>query len=372
MLRLLANQVKVGAPLQFSVRDEHGKLLLAKGQVVYNASQMQALLSRGLYADEQEVKAATAESGAREATGRKLTLFDLWEQAVWRLDRLIKGMEAEPGFPARCEEFVVQLASLIQRDPDIAIFLSVRQDERRLNLYGLTHALHTALACQLLAARLAWPEPRARALVKAALTMNCTIVELQGRFAALGRLTEDQRNQLRGHPKGAEARLRAAGVDDEDWLQAVREHHERTGGGGYPDELTEVCEAAATLRLADVFMSKISPRIERPALPIQEAARQMFSESQGSPMAAALIKEYGIYPPGNAVQLASGEIAIVIRRGATAHTPMAAAVTDKAGMPVVHTNNRDTSQSAYAIKALISDKALVQRVPAERLYGLAE
>ena len=42
----------------------------------------------------------------------------------------------------------------MRRDPDIGIYLSMRQDESRLNLYGLTHSLYTAMICQLMANRL--------------------------------------------------------------------------------------------------------------------------------------------------------------------------------------------------------------------------
>ena len=162
------------------------------------------------------------------------------------------------------------------------------------------------------------------------------------------------------------------GVDDAAWLQTVIEHHERPGGGGYPGNLAELSEAADVLRMADVFMAKISPRTERAAMPIQDAARQMFSEAGGSQAAAAIIKEYGIYPPGNFVRLASGEMAVVIRRGATAHAPLAAAITDRAGLPTINTARRDTAQAAFAIKALITDKSLVLNVPPERLSGLVE
>lgn len=371
LLRLHANHVKVGAPLPFNVRDEQGQLLLARGQVVTSAQQLEELLSRGLYVDSAEAR-GLRESSAGAETSRRLTLFDLWNQSAGRLDRLLRSVAGEPGFAARCDEFAVQFISLVTRDPDIAIYVSVRQDAHRLNLYGLTHALHTALVCQLMVSRMGWPEARARSLVKAALTMNLAIVEVQGRYAALGRLSASQREQIAAHPQAAVQALRGAGVDDEDWLRAVEQHHERSGGGGYPASLSQVDEMAAALRLADVFMAKISSRAERPAMPIQEAARQMFSESQGSPLAAAVIKEYGIYPPGNFVALASGEHAVVIRRGATAHTPLVAAVTDRQGAPVAHTVRRDTSLPTYAIKSLVGDTALVQRLPPERLYGLAE
>ena len=369
LLRLVASQLRVGAPLPFGVRDEHGKLLLAKGQLIASDSQLETLLERGLYADKEELEAATKQSAAA-AEARRSTIFDIWEQQIWGLKRLLAST-AEPDFPARCDEFARQLISLIQRDPDIAIYLSVRQDTKRLVLYGLTHSLHTALVCLLMAQRMGWPEDRARTLVKAALTMNLTIIETQGQFAVQGRLTDKQRETIREHPDKAVASLMAAGVEDEPWLQAISEHHERAGGGGYPLGLEQPCENAKVLRMADIFMAKISPRESRTRLSIQDSARQMFVESGASPAAAAIIKEYGIYPPGNFVQLASGELAVVIRRGQNAHAPLAAAITDKSGAPTTTSMRRDISQSAFAIKATLPETALTLRMPPERLYGLS-
>jgi HD-GYP domain-containing protein (c-di-GMP phosphodiesterase class II) len=366
LLRLVSDQIKVGEALPFGVRDESGKLLLARGRVVASEAQLQILLTRGLYVDHDDPEPGETEP---DGVARKVTLFDLWKQTTARLDVLLCGID-KPGFPKRCETFAGQLIALIARDPDIGIYHSVRQDPNRLSLYGLSHALHCALVCQLAATRVGWAPERVQTVVKAALTMNLSIVEVQGRFATMGRLTDAQRDQIRAHPQRAVDRLTAAGVDDADWLTAVLEHHERPGGGGYPNNLTQTGEMADVLRMADVFMAKISPRTERPALPILDAARQMFAEAKGSPMAAAIIKEYGIYPPGNFVLLASGEMAVVTRRGATAHTPTAAAVTDKHGIPIVRTVMRNTAEPAYAIKSLISDNKALLRVPAERVYGL--
>lgn len=370
LLRMVTDQIQVGAPLPFGVRDEQGTLLLAKGRVVANEAQRKILVERGLYVDHDEASADEEAAGA-DGSKRKTTLFDLWKQATARLDGLLNSL-AKPGFAERCNSFVGLLMGLIERDPDIAIYHSVRQDPNRLSLYGLSHALHCALVCQLAATRAGWPPERVRTLVKASLTMNLSIVEVQGRFATMGRLNDSQREQIRNHPQAAVDRLQAAGVSDRDWLQAVLEHHERPGGGGYPQNLAALCESALVLRMADVFMAKISPRTERPALPILDAARQLFAEAQGSPLASAIIKEYGIYPPGNFVQLASGEMAVVIRRGATAHTPVAAAVTDRNGIPVVRTTRRNTAEPVYAIKSLVPDCKMMMRLPPERLYGLVE
>ena len=48
-MRMVADQIQVGKPLPFGVRDDQGQLLLAKGRVVANDSQLQTLLTRGLY-----------------------------------------------------------------------------------------------------------------------------------------------------------------------------------------------------------------------------------------------------------------------------------------------------------------------------------
>jgi HD-GYP domain-containing protein (c-di-GMP phosphodiesterase class II) len=369
LLRLVQRQVIVGQPLPFGVRDEHGKLLLARGQVVENDAQLEALFERGVYVDAEEVR-ALQQAAQPDAAARKLTVFDHWEQLIWRLDRVLKSTE-EPGLPERVAELTGALLGLLKRDPDIGIYLAMRQDPKRLSVYGLTHALYSAMACALAATRLGWSEADTQRLVSAALTMNLPIVELQGRLATQGnKPTEAQFERLRGHPHAAADALAAAGVADADWLAAVRQHHERRDGSGYPTATKEVAPLAVALRLADVLLAKVSPRSGRPALPIQQAEREMFAEAGGDPFAAALIKEFGIYPPGDFVLLKSGEMAVVVRRGPTATTPEVAAITDRKGMPVTSSVRRDTAKPEFGIAGPAPDKALALRVPPERLFGL--
>ncbi|CAM4188520.1 HD-GYP domain-containing protein [Roseateles saccharophilus] len=371
LFRLVQNQVHVGKPLPFGVRDENGKLLLARGHVVSDDDQLAALIERGAYVDLEELRQLKNATPPEKVATRKLTLFDAWEQIIWRLDRLLRS-PTESAFSERSDELARACVALVRRDPDIGIYLARRQDARRLSLYGLTHALHTALTCQLMAQRMSWDEAKLLTLVKAALTMNMTIFELQGQLAVQGRRPDDvQQARLRAHPQAAHDALVAAGVTDPAWLEAVLQHHERVGGSGYPLG-AEPGELGCALRCADVFMAKISPRTDRPPIPIQEAERQLFADTGASAMAAALIKEFGIYPPGDFVQLKSGELAMVVRRGATVNTPMVAAITDRKGMPIVGTNIRDTAKPEFAVAGPSPDQKLVLRVPPERLFGLPE
>jgi HD-GYP domain-containing protein (c-di-GMP phosphodiesterase class II) len=265
------------------------------------------------------------------------------------------------------------VVQLTDRDPDIAIYLCIRQDPKRLSIYGLAHAIHCALISLLVARRLGWDEPKLMTTLKAALTMNIATLELQGRLAAQGvPPTAAQKAQLLEHPTKGEEMLRHAGVDDEVWLTAVRQSHERRDGSGYPNKITDPIDVAQLLRHVDVFMAKISPRGMRAPLMTQLAARQLFQEDQGGPISAAIIKEVGIYPPGEFVKLKSGEHAIVVRRTDNASMPMAASITDRKGMPMVSTIMRDTSKPEFGIVGPIADKGPVLRIVPERLYGLPE
>ena len=371
LLKLVQGQVRLGEALPWGVRDAQGQLLLARGQVIAGEAQLAALLERGASVDIEEVRAA-AKRAETEAK-RPLNLFALWERALWQVDRVLRSVAEEPGFALRVDELVQHVVTLVDRDVDVAVYLTVRQDPKRLTIYALAHSVHCALVALLMARRLGWPEDKTRSLMKAALTMNISTLALQGRLAAQGvGPTPAQLEQIRPHPVQGEAMLRAAGVDDALWLAAVAQHHEKPDGSGYPNGLREISELGTALRHIDVFMAKMAPRAMRAPLSTQVAARQLFQEDAGGPVSAAIIKEFGIYPPGDFVQLKSGEMAVVVRRSANARTPQAASITDRHGMPMVNTVLRDTAKPEFAIVSLVTDKSLVLRVPPERLYGLPE
>jgi HD-GYP domain-containing protein (c-di-GMP phosphodiesterase class II) len=223
------------------------------------------------------------------------------------------------------------------------------------------------MICLLMARRLGWEEAEVLTLMKAALTMNMAMLDLQGSLAVQGVApTQGQQVTIQEHPLRAVEMLRATGVDDAAWLDAVAQHHELPGGSGVPMPLSQI------LRHIDEFVGKISPRAGHTPLPIQQALRELFQEDKGGQVAAAIVKEFGIYPPGEFVQLKSGEMAVVVRRSANARSPIAASVTDRQGMPMVNTVVRDTAKPEFAIVAVVADKSLVLRVPPERLYGLPE
>ena len=363
-LQEVASQIKPGLPLAWGIRDGNGKLLLARGHRVTDAAMLSTLLARGMFVDAAEMRTAMSSHAASQP---REGFFGRWRLSSARLNTLLTTTPAE--LRIALGEVVDVLIALADRYPDKVLFQILRHDQTKLNSYGVSHSLHSAAVCCLTARRMGWDDARRRTLVAAAMSMNLSMIELQGRLAVQSTPpTADQRAAIDSHPVRSAEMLAAAGVGDPLWLAAVEQHHELTDGSGYPRRLTDVGELAQALHYVDVFTAKLSARSSRVALAPNVAARDIFTGSAGHPLAAALVKEFGIYPPGCFVRLATGEIAIVIHRGETVNTPVVACLTNVAGQPMMRPQRRETSDKANAIVALVADADVMVRVPWETLY----
>lgn len=368
LLKLVESKVQVGEPLRWNVRNQDCTLLLAQGYVIRNENQLEMLLERGMYVDIEEIRALEALEAPPECPQE--TIYARWTSAIDTLETLLRTLGQEPDFPRSIHTLATSTVELVSLDPDIGIYMAVRQDQARHLRYGYSHSVYSALISILMAKRMGWSAEQVLQLTLAALTMNASIAELQGQMAFQDYPVLDrQRAQIQQHPNASAALLEQAGITDTGWLNAVRQHHEQDDGAGYPLGATEVDQAAQVLRMADIFMARISPRTSRTAMSVQEAARQMFRDDKGGPMSRAVIKELGLYPPGDFVQLASGEMGVVMRRGAESRTPLVAAVTDTQGRSTTTTLQRDTADPDFAITGPATERSLLSRVPPERLYG---
>jgi HD-GYP domain-containing protein (c-di-GMP phosphodiesterase class II) len=366
-LSMVKQRVLVGDPLPFNVRDADRSLLLARGQVVVDLQQMQALFERGALVDIDELKAADNDAAAvpRER------LPALWRQTMHEVGRAL-SQPAAPGYAEALDQAATPVLALIERDPDLAIFQVLRQDENAFVQYGLTHSLHTAITVHMVAQRLRWSPEAQRTAFNAALTMNISMLALQGQLAQQTTApTQAQREAIRTHPQRSVALLELAGVHDADWLAAVAQHHEVQGGGGYPHGLQEVSELAALVRRADIYTAKLSGRAQRDAMTADRAGRQMFMQDPTNQMTAALAKEFGVYPPGCHVSLVSGEMGIVIKRGGSVTTPVVAALTNERGHGLSEPHLVDTAQRTHAVVGVVPDRRVPMRVPLEKLLLLA-
>jgi len=365
-IQQVGGHIKAGAPLPFGVRDAEGKLLLAKGQQVPTEQMREALLNRGVFVDLDELRDASRR-GNDDGTGGE-DFFARWEALQTRLSVLLRAPQ-EPLFLARVKECAGQLIAWAERFPDQLLFVVIQHDHSRHEVYGLAHLLHTAAVCALLSRRLAWAPERQKSIVGAALTMNLSIIDLQGRLASRGgKLMPPQRAAIDRHPDEAVAYLRNAGLDDAEWLAAVAQHHEQPGGGGYPLHLADPGETSQLLRLVDIFLAKLASRGGRAGLAAPQAAKTLYTGSNGHAFAALLVKELGMFPPGTLVKLASGEIAVAVRRGPTGSTPIVSAVMNRQGDALGSPVRRDTASTEHAITGLIAAQQLRVQLSPNTLY----
>ena len=365
-LEQLKHRVSVGVPLPFNVRDADETLMLARGKVVGNLAQLEALFERGALVDMAELLTPMAEVTA----ARPEELPKIWSQCFDRVGQTLMGA-TELGFANALEEACTPVLRLIERDPDLAVFQVLRQTGLAHLDYGLTHAMHAAVTSLLVSQRLGWSDSESKCAFQAALTMNLSMLELQGTLAAQTTPpTDAQRRAVFDHPSASVALLEQAGITDTRWLAAVAQHHESSDGKGYPKGLNQPCELASLLHRADIYTTKLSPRIGREAIAADQAGRAMFMQDPGHPMSVALAKEFGVYPPGCFVKLKSGEIGVVVKRGDTVTTPWVAVLTSVNGMPLREPLARNTALREHNIAAVVSEASVPVRLKVEQLMQI--
>ena len=367
-LSSVQHRLCLGAPLPFNVRDADCTLLLARGQALESAEQLQALCTRGALVDLAELPPATAGAAVRHAPRAQLP--GLWRRC---LGDVTQALLRTPGqdFASALDDAAGPVQLLIERDPDLAIFQVLRQAPNGDIAYGVQRALQTAITGHLVAQRLGWDAAQAERLFKVALTMNISMLELQGRLSRQTvPLSPAQRTGLQTHPMRSVQMLQRAGIDDAEWLDAVLHHHEQEDGSGYPSGSSNVSALASLARRADVYTAKLSARSVRDAMAADLAGRQMFMQDPGHPMTAALVKEFGIYPPGCYVRLASGELAIVVGRGEAITAPRVACLTNERGTPLPCPEPRDTADRRHAVQAVVGERSVHVNLPLDRLAAL--
>jgi len=347
-LATVRHRIVLGRPLPFNVYAEDDSLLLARGLPVDSREHVDALIARGVRVNLDEVLDPV--DLARRAPAEMLPR--VWQEVQ---DQIVSTMRqrAAADLEARLQQATAPLATLIKRDPDVAIFqlLVEQQDERREQ--GIRQAIQAAVVTALIAHRLNWATDDLARATKAALTMNISVLELLGATSATGAASREaegaRREALLAHPLRSREMLEAAGITDRDWLLAVEHHHEREDGSGYPRGLREVGELASMLRCGDALASGMEELRGKDRLTPNHLIRRIYLEERGNLYARALVKEMGIYPPGSVVALASGEVALVVKRGLSITTPIVTAVANRFRRPYNYPVHRDTSKPGFRV-----------------------
>jgi len=374
--------LRIGRPLPFAVRDGSGVVLLARGAAIETDKQLKLLQARPLFID-----IAESETVRRAVNGQldRLFLQDValgriadakpdydaipagparapaheapldWPNLQMRLRLLLVDPRA-PGWIERLRQVRDDILALLARHPDRALTRLVHDASNEFQDYSANHSLLTCVLVSLSCTQLpGWDAGWHDALTLAALTMNVAFTQVQDELARqAGPLDERQQAALAAHPELGEALLRRAGVDDALWLHAVRHHHDAAPGpvaGRAPGDLL-----ARLIRRADRYAARLSPRRSRPASSATVAAQAALLDEGGHSDEAgqALIRTLGLYPPGAWVKLSCGEVALVLRRSASAKAPVAVSLVAKSGLALAVPALRNTKLPAYEVTGAVA------------------
>jgi len=337
--------------------DGEGRLLLKKGTVIAKQSQLDALISRGLYRDKSGAVNTSMQSKTQaEAIIDHTSPFEMLAEMKHHFPRLLeKIINKAPGIEKSVFSFCKKIQSLCSQDEDAmigAVHLMHTLD------YTCFHPVHVSILANIVGERLGMSAEDRLPVLAAGLTANISMLELQQQLCKHeGALTEEQKKVIAEHPANSVRMLVTAGVYNPVWLKVIMQHHERADGNGYPEGVSgeEISREAQLVSIADRYAAMISSREYREAKSSCEALKGFFEKkcSQCDEiLTLTFIKEMGIWPPGTAVKLANGEVALVIKRNEKSMWPIVSSIIGPQGKPYASSLRRDCNDEAYRIKGI--------------------
>jgi HD-GYP domain-containing protein (c-di-GMP phosphodiesterase class II) len=362
------SDIRLGEPLPYSVYDKSGILLLRAGFKINLERHLEVLLEKGLYCRPEEAAVATARppgpsrnariGNSSVATTEARNTFEALDTAKLHLQRLFEHIRLRHNheeFPSRVESIALTVQETCTHDADAALAnLHLDYD----NSYAVVHHMQAALLCELIGKTLGVKEEVRLTLIKAALTHDLGLIDIQD---TLDRQTEPlsaaQKERINSHPLDSVRQLQELGVTEAVWLDAVRHHHERLDGSGYPDQITADAISIPTriLAIADIYSAMVRDRPYRKAMVSKEAMRNLLIE-QGSKtdkrLIQMMIKEIGVFPPGAIVKLVNGEIGVVKLRQENSAFPIVYSFL-RQGMPMLSPLRRETIKAEFNVDGIV-------------------
>lgn len=392
----------VGEALPFGIYDGSGRLLLAGGQRIHDAAQLDDIIRQETFSEESEsaewmrklgaamdtalranaalTKVANARPDAEKPGSKKdeveripQTLPEQWEDFILTLEGAFRDVQPGPAWLTRVNQVHERARQVATRRLDASLYYLVYTCGDSIKNYSSRHAFLTMLVCEQAATLMGWPDEWRNAIGKAALTMNVSMAKLQDMLAdADMRPTPMMRADIDAHPERAVQLLQDSGIDDELWLDSVRFHHEVPDAGERLDELPNGKQLSRLLRRVDIFTAKMSRRRMRAPMSPVQAAKEACLAEDGKPdlYGSALIKALGIYPPGSFVELATGEVGVVVSRGKRANLPLVASLVTPSGAPLGEPVLRDTMTPRYAVRHAVVATRVKVRPTHNRLIAL--
>ena len=374
----------VGMSLPFTVRDDAGRILLAKGQRIDSPVQLAGIQSRQkIFVEIEKTDAGVrammsgiselSRSGApikdfakflnvKQATKPDQkeagSLSQQWGDLESKLGGLLASAQTTGDFQNKIYALDQTIVGLLNQDVSGSQFLLFNRAVTHFGGYSVLHSLLCAALVNSLAETFLLSDTARQSLVCAALTMNLAMTHLQDILALQPHAPSPaQRHTIDAHPVMGRKILTQCGVTDALWLQVVEHHHAALTG---PEKLIDWPVAPRMTRIlqtADRYTAAMSPRKSRAGRTARDSVRSVVlsaGETKHDEVGTALVGLLGLSPPGTYVTLANGETAVVVRRGLKPGGPWVASVLNRLGQPIAEPRLRDASKAEFLVQSTLT------------------
>jgi hypothetical protein len=256
-------------------------------------------------------------------------LLAQWSDLESGLGIILSNPYSSQQFTYRVVQYDRWMQALLQRDPDVGLYLLFQLAGNSPVGYSASHALVCSVLCHLIATELVLSPRERDSLVRAALTMNIAMTAVQDVLATQNeKPSAAQQEVIRGHTVRGAMLLGQFGVQDEDWLDIVAHHHDESVDAGEFQSAPSAKRLSRILKKVDRYAAMISPRGSRSGRSATESVRVvMAGASEKSDLIGhALVRSVGLCPPGTYVRMDSEELGVVVRRSRQFNQPYVAIV----------------------------------------------
>lgn len=362
VIKLLQSDIVLGEPIDFSIYSESGALLFRRGSVIHMPDQISRLLARGAQYDayEKEVAKGGGNHYDEQPLEEDSAPFEHLTGLILNLKHVLNTTIKTPeqiDVSSRIRKIAQSVQRICEKDVDSALAAPSVDTH---NPYIFVHQMMGAVITELIGKKKELDPEYRLSLICAALTRDIGQLQLQPLLDKhTGPLPPDLQEKMRQHPQTGARALIQAGVTDAVWLEAVRDHHERLDGSGYPIGLKgeQLSLGGKILAVADRYSAMVKQRPYRPKAHFsQTALKEIYLKKDteiDEEIARILVSSVGLLSPGTIVKLKSGEIAVVKSPSMKSDTGVVYSVYGKSGMILSTPMRRDTSQPGCEIVGLV-------------------
>lgn len=238
-----------------------------------------------------------------------------WSVAETAARRLIDDVRAGRRLDgAQLTEAIEPIVASVIRNPDAYFWLEAL---RRRSDYAYSHAVNCCALAATFGRQLGFPREVLLDLAQAGMLFDIGKAAVPAQtYEHDGPLDASAQAMMRDHVEHSLRLIDEGCSGNEEVRLAVRHHHERHDGSGYPAGLAgpQIPLTGRMLGLVDSYDALCSDRPHQAALPRHDALQSLYRQRDRL-YQSELVEQFsqclGVYPTGSLVELSSGEVALV-------------------------------------------------------------